>query len=198
MYSSVNPYYEDPSGVKRDVEFPTDKTGGNVLFENSGGKLNNVSENSGVDYPGNSRSAVFLDLDGDGDLDIILNNLQEKAVVYRNTAEKLNRNWLAVRLIGDPARQTTRDALGAKIIVETDTGIRVWREVHSTSGYLSAHPKEQHFGLGTGKRARISVFWPNGERDLFTNAAVNRRYLITQGDKQLTPATPPKPILAKQ
>ena len=192
VYSSVNPYYEDPSGVQRDVRFPTDKKGGNVLFENSGGKLNNVSQNSGVDYPGNSRSAVFLDYDGDGTLDIILNNLQEKAVVYRNTAGKLKNNWLAVRLVGDPARRTTRDAIGAKIVVETDKGIRVWREVHSTTGYLSAHPKEQHFGLGKGKKARISVFWPNGERAVFANAAVNRRYVITQGDRRLTPAKPRK------
>lgn len=198
VYSSINPYYEDPTGVQRDVRFPADKKGGNVLFENSGGKLHNVSQNSGVDYPGNSRSAVFLDLDGDGDLDIILNNLQEKAVVYKNNAEKLKNNWLSVRLVGDPARHTTRDAIGARIVVETNKGIRVWREVHSTTGYLSAHPKEQHFGLGKGSKARISVFWPNGERDVFANASANQRYVITQGEKRLTQEKPRKPAAPRK
>ena len=191
VYSNINPYYTDPSGTERDVTFPTDKKG-NVLFENSGGKLRNVSQNSGVDYPGISRSAAFLDFDGDGDLDIVLNNLQEKAVVYQNAAAKKN-NWLSIRLIGDPAKRTTRDAIGAKIIVETDGGIRVWREVHSTSGYLSAHPKEQHFGLGAGKTARVSIFWPNGEREVFEKIAVNTRYALKQGEGKLVAEEPRKP-----
>lgn len=198
VYSSVNPYYVDPTGVARDVEFPKDKKGGNVLFENVGGKLQNVSQNSGVEYPGNSRSAAFLDYDGDGYLDMVLNNLQEKAVVYRNTARQSHNNWLAIRLIGDTSKRSTRDAIGAKIILETPKGIRGWREVHSTTGYLSAHPKEQHFGVGTDSTARVTVLWPNGERSVFEDVAANARYVLTQGDKTLTLAPRKKVARAAQ
>ena len=197
IYTTVNPYYADPSGEERDVIIPTD-TKGNVLFENNGGKLRNVSQNSGVDYPGVSRSATFLDFDGDGALDIVLNNLQEKAIVYRNTVGERKNNWLTLRLVGDPAKQTTRDAIGAKIIVEADGGIRDWREVHSTSGYLSAHPKEQHFGLGKATKARVSVFWPDGKREVFENIAANSRYVLKQGDGKLAPEAERQPVLTKQ
>jgi hypothetical protein len=195
LYSSFNPYYADPDGVKREVIFPTE-TKGNVLFENIGGKLRNVSENSGVDYAGVSRSAAFADFDRDGDLDIVLNNLQEKAVVYQNTAADTN-HWLGIRLVGDPAKQSTRDAIGAKIIVQTDGGMRDWREVHSTSGYLSAHPKEQHFGLGAGENAHVTVIWPNADREEFENVTVNTRYVLTQGQGDLFVEGSRKPFKIK-
>ncbi len=197
VYSNINPYYADPDGKEREVLFPTDHKG-NVLFENNGGKLKNVSEHSGLDYPGVSRSAAFLDAEGDGDLDIVLNNLQEKAIVYQNTTEKEKASWLALRLVGDPAKQCTRDAIGAKIVVETEGGIRDWREVHSTSGYLSAHPREQHFGLGGGKKARVTVTWPNGDREVFQDIEANKRYVLTQGEKKLTAFVPRKRAVAQR
>ena len=143
VYSSVNPYYEDPDGVKRDVVIPVAKKGGNVLFENSNGMLNNVSQQSGVDYSGVSRSAVFLDYDGDGHVDIVLNNLHEPAVVYHNDAARAG-NWLAVRLIGDPGKGSTRDAIGASIVVETDAGV---------AGLARG---AQHVGLSVGASARTA------------------------------------------
>ena len=179
----MNPYFADHDGVHRDVVLPTDDKG-NVLFENVAGKLRNVSEDSGVDYPGVSRSVAYADFDGDGDVDMVLNNLQEKAVVYRNAAPNTN-GWLRIRLIGDPAMRTTRDAIGAKLIVETEGGVRAWREVHSTSGYLSGHPKEQHVGLGRGEKARLTVIWPNGDREEFKEIAANTRYVLTQGTGKL-------------
>lgn len=197
VYTSVNPYYKDPSGVARDIRLPTKETG-NVLFENSGGMLRNVSQNSGVDYLGVSRSAVFADIDGDGDLDIMLNNLQEKAVVYQNTAETLKNHWMAIRLVGDPAKKTTRDAIGAKIIVETANNVWVWREVHSTSGYLSGHPKEQHFGLGKSAKVHVSVFWPDGEHQEFEDVAADKRYILEQGEEKLTVFEARKPAVAKR
>jgi hypothetical protein len=196
VYSSLNPYYADPDGVKRDVVLPTDDKG-NVLFENVGGKLRNVSEESGVDYPGIPRSVAFADFDGDGDLDMVLNNLQEKAVVYQNAAADKN-GWLHIRLVGDPAMKSTRDAIGAKIIVTSDGGIRGWREVHSTSGYLSGHPKEQHFGLGGGGKALVTVIWPNGGREEFENVEANTRYVLTQGEGKLVAEEPCKSPSAQE
>ena len=55
------------------------------------------------------------------------------------------------------------------------------REVLSTTGYLSVHPKEQFLGLGADTRAELTVVWPNGERQRFGGGVADRRYVLVQG-----------------
>jgi enediyne biosynthesis protein E4 len=57
----------------------------------------------------------------------------------------------------------------------------MWREVFSTIGYLSVHPKEQHVGLGRDRFADVTVTWPDGSRETFKSLAVDKRYRIVQG-----------------
>jgi hypothetical protein len=181
VYTRENPYYTDPSGAPRNIVFPrwAGATERNVLFVNGGGRLN-LLENSGADLHGNSRAFALLDLEGDGDLDMVFNGFGERAVVLRNTAEKLGNHWLAIRLQGDPGRRTTRDAIGARIVVKGG-GLDVWREVRSTGSYQSTNVKEQHFGLGKQTSVDVSVVWPNGERSEFKGVKADRRYVIKQG-----------------
>jgi hypothetical protein len=183
VYTRENPYYADPAGTPRNVVFPrwSGAIERNVLFVNSGGRLS-ILENSGADLHGNSRAFALLDLEGDGDLDLVFNGFGEKAVVLKNTAEKLGNHWLAIRLQGDPRKRTTRDAIGARIVVKGGGGLDVWREVRSTGSYQSTNVKEQHFGLGKQTSVDVSVVWPNGDRSEFKNVAADRRYVIKQGD----------------
>jgi hypothetical protein len=183
VYSTENAYYTDPKGVKRDVLFPRGTREANVLFINENGKLNHAGEQSGADLLGNSRAVVYVDYDLDGDLDMILNNYHERAVVYKNNAEKLDYNWIGVRLIGDPKRGSSRDAIGATLYLDTPDGNTVWREVHGGSGYLTMHPKEQHFGLGNNATGTLRVRWPNGQEDVFDDLAAGRRYLVMQAER---------------
>jgi hypothetical protein len=182
VYTRENPYYTDPAGMARNVVFPrwAGAIERNVLFVNSGGRLN-ILPNSGADLHGNSRAFALLDIEGDGDLDIVLNGFQEKTIVLKNTAERLGNHWLAIRLVGDPGKRTTRDAIGARIIVTGAGDLRVWREVRSTGGYHSTNAKEQHFGAGKQEKVDVSVLWPNGDRSEFKDVRVDRRYVITQG-----------------
>ncbi len=183
VYTRESPYYMDPSGTPRSGVFPrwAGATERNVLFVNSGGRLN-ILENSGADLHANSRSFALLDFDGDGDLDIVLNPFGEKAVLLKNTAEKLGNHWLAIRLQGDPKKRTTRDAIGARIVVTGAGGLDVWREVRSTGGYQSTNVKEQHFGLGKQAKVNVSVTWPNGDRSEYKDVPADRRYVIKQGE----------------
>ena len=71
----------------------------NVFYVNQGGKLVNVSPDSGADSAGNSRSTAYLDLDDDGDLDIAINNFHAPATVLRNHSEVGGRNWIKVELV---------------------------------------------------------------------------------------------------
>jgi len=182
VYSTFNPYYETPEGKSRNAYFPPDKTGTNVLFANEHGRLNNATEGSGLGYRGNSRSVAYLDMDGDGDLDIVMNNLLEPATVFRNGAEANRNGWIAVRLEGDPAAGSTRDALGARMVLHTRSGHKVWREVRSTGGYQSSNPKEQHFGLGKERFARLEIRWPSGKRSEVRDLAPGARYVVSEKD----------------
>lgn len=152
----------------------------NVLFRNEGGKLVNVSPESGADFASNSRSTAYFDLDGDGDLDIAVNNFHSRATILRNDAEKRG-NWLKLRLVGDPARSTNRDAIGARITVITRDGSRRHRELQGGSGYLSSNPKQQHVGLGRFVSAEARITWPNGDVQTVAGLAANTAYEVRQG-----------------
>jgi hypothetical protein len=153
----------------------------NVFFLNQDGVLRNVSPRSGADFAGNSRSTAYLDFDDDGDLDVAVNNFHSPATLLRNDADKQGRSWLKLRLVGDPARGSNRDAIGARIVATTADGRRLRREVQGGSGYLSMNPKQQHFGLGAAREAEVLIFWPNGERQNLGPLAANRAYSVTQG-----------------
>jgi len=181
VYSSINPYYSDPSGKERSTVMPVSDKEANVFFVNRDGMLQEESAASGANLLGNSRSVAYFDRDGDGDLDMIVNNFNAPAVFYRNNSEKNGNHWLKVRLVGDPAKGVTRDAIGARIIVDSPSQKGMWRSVFSTIGYLSVHPKEQHLGLGSDTRADVTVIWPNGDRETFRGLEANRTHQIVQG-----------------
>lgn len=178
LYSSENPYYTDPdNNARQGIVIPVSTKESNVFFVNEGGKLQNRSQQSGADLLGNSRSAAYLDLDNDGDLDIVLNNYHDHATLYRNNTQRHQRNWLKVRLVGNSQKGINRDAVGAKILV-TASGRQMSREVQSTTGYMSVHPKEQHFGLGNASAVDIKVIWPNGKVTGQQSVNANTRVLL--------------------
>jgi hypothetical protein len=143
--------------------------------------LKNLSSLSGADFRGNSRSTAYLDYDEDGDLDIAVNNFHAPATMLRNNAESRSNNWVKIRLIGDPALGSNRDAIGARIVATDTTGLHVLREVQSSSGYMSTNPKQQHIGLGRTSAVDLEITWPNGEKEVIRNVAANRSYTIQQG-----------------
>ncbi len=195
VYSDFNPYYTDPAGKARDAYLPPEKTGTNIVFANDGGRLDNATDGSGLGYRGNSRSAAYFDMDGDGDLDVVLNNLLEPATLFRNSSGENGNNWLAIRLVGDPSAGSTRDALGARLVVHTSSGNTLWREVRSTGGYLSSNTKEQHFGLGRDRVAKLSIRWPGGGQSEVRDLEPNGRYVAHEKGgavRRLGPAGKPK------
>jgi hypothetical protein len=156
----------------------------NVFFLNDDGRLRNVSPASGADFAGNSRSTAYLDYDGDGDLDIAVNNFHAAATLLRNDSPKHGRGWLKLRLVGDPERGSNRDAIGARITVTSEDGSRLRREVQGGSGYLSMNPKQQHFGLGQSRQVRVEITWPNGEKQTLDAVPANRSYSVHQGSPE--------------
>ncbi|NVJ49948.1 MAG: CRTAC1 family protein [Gammaproteobacteria bacterium] len=181
IYSSRNPYYQDPNDkAMKDILMPVSEKESNVFFVNQNGRLINSSKTSGLDLLGNSRSAAYLDFDNDGDLDVALNNFHEKANFYRNNLSRQENKWIKVKLVGDVAKGVNRDAIGATLLLHTQSGEVLWREVHGTTGYLSVHPKQQHFGLGFSEISKLEVLWPNGERSIHSEIKANSSVVIEQ------------------
>ncbi len=163
----------------------------NVFFRNDGhGKFQNLSGAVGLDILQDGRAFALLDLDRDGDLDLILKSRTGPQVrVFRNDATE-GRNAVVVRLTGN---QSNRDAIGARVTVQTE-GLSQTRALLAGSGFLSQHTKELVFGLGDAARIlRVEVEWPGGERQEFSGVPVNHRVEIREGRREFA-ARPFSPV----
>jgi hypothetical protein len=131
-----------------------------LLLKNDKGRLSNVSREGGAVFgtPMAARGAAFGDLDNDGFVDIAVNCNNGNAVVLRNSGDTRN-HWLTLDLIGSASN---RDAIGAKIRLQTDSGEQT-RFVSTAGSYISASDKRVHVGLGSSKKVRlIEITWPSG------------------------------------
>ncbi len=178
VYGTDNAYYQDNNGQKKDLQFAQSKAENNVFFENKNGWLNIVPTTGGLNYKGTSRSAAYFDMDQDGDADIVINEYQGQAKLFQNNTEKNSNNWIKIKLVGDPKHQIPRDAIGAAITLTSSTGHTQWKEVYSTTGYLSAHPKWIHFGLGDNQQINLEIKWPNGHIQQIKNIEPNKAHLV--------------------
>jgi len=154
--------------------------GPRILFRSLGGaRFSQVTEASGPApvVPRSSRGTAFGDFDNDGDLDVLVMNMNEPPSLLRNDYAGANA-WLAVRLVG---RRSNRLGLGATVIVSSG-GSRQAQAVLSQSSYYSHDDLRLHFGLGRSEKAdAIEVRWPSGEVDVLRDVAGRRVVTIVEG-----------------
>ncbi|HZT39794.1 MAG TPA: CRTAC1 family protein [Bryobacteraceae bacterium] len=149
------------------------------VFRNLGnGKFEELIEEagSGVAAAHASRGAAFGDFDNDGDVDVLVVNLNEPPSLLRNDVTGSNR-WLKVKLIGT---KSNRSAIGATVIASYG-GKRQAQPVTSQSSFYSANDLRLHFGLGAAEFADLEVRWPSGARESFTKVPANRLITIQEG-----------------
>jgi hypothetical protein len=127
-----------------------------------------------------SRGLAVADLDLDGRLDLVINNLDAAPTLLRNVAETKN-HWLRLRLVGDPAKKSPRDATGATVYVTTGK-LRQRGDVLSGGSYASQNDPCLYFGLGAATKVdRLEVRWPDGSAETFDVPAVDKTLTLTQG-----------------
>ncbi len=145
----------------------------NYVFQNDQNlRFNDVSEKWGISDLTHSNGSAYADLDLDGDLDLVINNFNQEAFLYRNNAVELGKgNYLTVQLKGDKGNLL---GYGAKVIVESDAGTQL-QECSPYRGFLSSLESSLHFGLGgQSEVSSVSVIWPNGKKQTINNVKANQ------------------------
>jgi enediyne biosynthesis protein E4 len=150
-----------------------------VLFRNLGnGKFEELMGEGGpgVSAAHSSRGCCFGDFDNDGDLDILINNVNEAPSLLRNDVSGPN-HWLKVKLVGVVSN---RSAIGGRVTARYGGKVQA-QEVLSQSGFLSVSDSRLHFGLGAAEFADLEIRWPNGRKESVAKVPADRLVVIKEG-----------------
>jgi enediyne biosynthesis protein E4 len=151
------------------------------LYRNNGnGTFADVSNQWGISTPSNSNGAAYADLDNDGDLDLIVNNINQPAFVYENLAsQQTDHHYLEIRLIGGDANT---EGIGAKVYCYIGAS-QQYLEQMPTQGFQSNVTPVLHFGLGAAKMIdSLRIIWPRGKSQLLTRVNADQIMLLKEAD----------------
>lgn len=154
----------------------------NYAFKNKGGlQFENVTKDWGMDTPSFSNGAAYADLDNDGDLDYVVNNINDSASVYRNNSIQLKpeeSNYLRVKLNG---LKDNINGIGAFVEITYNKGEHQIYENTPYRGYLSTIENIAHFGLGKIKNIdEVKVTWQSGKTQILKDIPVNQVLIIDE------------------
>ncbi|MEN2283779.1 VCBS repeat-containing protein [Algoriphagus sp. SE2] len=151
----------------------------NYAFQNTGDlKFCDKASAWGLDQPSYSNGSSYADLDNDGDLDLIINNLNQPAFIYKNHSEKSGNHFLSVVLKG---KALNRFGIGSKVSVFCKQ--QLFSQYVSTSrGFQSAVPPHLVFGLGKAEVIdSVVVDWPEGESEVFFDIKIDSNLILEKG-----------------
>jgi enediyne biosynthesis protein E4 len=152
------------------------KSNGSLVFED-------VSAEAGINQNSISNGAVYADLDNDGDLDIVTNNINSAAFVMRNDIEKtgdksINNNFLTVKLNGD---SLNKDGIGTIVYAYRKDSTQML-EQSPVRGYLSTVDSRLHFGFGNSVADSLKIIWPDKKIQLIRNPVLNKLLQVNYKD----------------
>jgi enediyne biosynthesis protein E4 len=166
----------------------------NYAYKNTGSRggevpiFQDVTKDWGMDTPSFSNGAAYADLDNDGDLDYIVNNINDSASVYRNNAIQLKpaeSNYLRIKFNG---LQNNINGIGAMVEITYNNGDTQFYENTPYRGYLSTVENVAHFGLGKiTKIDKVTVTWTSGKTKVYENVTSNQILVV---DERLATSNP--------
>ena len=154
------------------------------LYRNKGGlTFEDVSDSAGIEEKSISNGAVYADLDNDGDLDLVTNNINGNAFVLRNDADAQadslrKNNYLTIRLNGD---SLNKDGIGARVCSYGREGVQLVGQ-YPARGYLSTVDNRLHLGCGPYPLDSLKIVWPDGKAQTILHPALNRLLTLNYTD----------------
>ncbi|MFY0603620.1 MAG: VCBS repeat-containing protein [Flavobacteriaceae bacterium] len=162
-------------------EMPKGKVS-NEIFKGNSMTLASKTGSWIKDTPSLSNGAVYVDLDLDGDLDIVTNNINEYTIVYENKTNTL-KNHLSLTL---KYRKGNEEGIGSKVILY-NKGKKQLKQLFKSRGFLSSVNNKLHFGLDSSTSIdSVLVIWPDNSYQKITNPEINKNITITYSENNLT------------
>jgi len=124
-----------------------------------------------------SRGCAFGDFDNDGDMDVLIMNMNEPPTLLRNDAPPGN-HWIKLRLEGT---QSNRSAIGARVLVRYGGKVQA-QAVTSQTSYLSVNDPRLHFGLGSASAADVEIHWPSGKTETYPHLNAGQLFTIRESE----------------
>ncbi len=174
LWTTGNVY---PELEKKYPQYPF--KGPRILFRNLGdGTFEQLRDEAGAAIGARhaSRGLAVGDFDNDGDLDVLIMNVNEAPTLLRNDAPVAH-GWIKLKLVGT---KSNRSAIGARVTARYGGKVQM-QEVRSQSSYLSANDPRLHFGLGSAPSAEVEVLWPSGLHEKLGTVARNRFLVAHEG-----------------
>jgi hypothetical protein len=168
--------YPEVAQLKTEAAYAQRKV---VYLSRGNGRFEDVTEQLGAPAttPRAARGAAFGDIDNDGDVDIVITNVNAPPDLFRTDTEA-GRHWLLVKLVGTTSN---RSAIGARLGC-TAGGMTQWQEVRGGGSYMSQNDLRAHFGLGeTSKVDRLWVRWPRGLEEEWRDVAADQILTLREG-----------------
>jgi hypothetical protein len=154
------------------------RQGRQIYFNARNGTFQDISSQAGPAISDRriSRGAAFGDLDNDGSLEIVINNMNDTPSLLRNLGDK--KNWIMIRTFGT---KSNRDGIGTRVTVFTGNRKQI-DEVRSGGSYLSQNDFRLHFGIGDAVKVdRIDLSWPSGRKEFFQDLKANQIVSLEEG-----------------
>ncbi|WP_156109057.1 VCBS repeat-containing protein [Polaribacter sp. Hel1_85] len=165
---------KENNNLENSIKIPSEKTD-NFAFKNAKDlTFKKVNSDWGLEFKGFSNGVAYADLDNDGDLEIILNNIDDKAVIFENNNISKN-NYLSLEFKGS---KNNLRGIGVKCTV-TSEGLSQFQELSLERGYLSSMSPILHFGLGSSlKIDTLKIEWSDGKVQVLKNVSANKKITI--------------------
>ncbi|WP_286755098.1 CRTAC1 family protein [Roseivirga sp. UBA838] len=162
----------------------------NYAFRNTNGlQFSNVSEEWGITQPSFSTGAAYGDLDNDGDLDLVVNNLNDPSFLYENmSSQKFKKNYLQIDFSIDGNQQL---AIGTKVVVALNSGEELMAEVNPYRGFQSSVDPTVHLGLGESSSIKeVKVIWPDLSESVLSDVKINSRITVEKNKVEIKKSAP--------
>jgi len=180
---------DDADKLALSMKIPSEKID-NFMFKNNGNlDFEPVNKDWGISYKGFSNGVSYADLDNDGDLEVITNNIDDYASVFENKSAETN-NYLKVNFKGTKGNKF---GLGNRVVIEIDGQLQM-QELTLTRGFQSSVAPELHFGIGKANKIdKLKVIWTDGKVQTLKDVAVNKSISLAHAN-----ATKKTTIVAKE